>query len=108
MKIKTHRDTFEAFLAPDKYEYRHCPFCEFMTDTNDGDCNKCPVEFYCDDSGVAVFPFVWDYIEPGDKVKIIRYVLRNCKNWRRENIERVARKKAIDLGYKFKKRSKCS
>ncbi len=102
LKIKTHKDAFKAFLAPEKYglDKWTCAFCEAPKHN----CGKCVVEFYCDDGNEPDFPFVWPHIERPDRIKISRFVLRNCKTWRRENIERVARKKATALGYEFIKR----
>lgn len=98
LKIRTHKDAFKAFLAPEKYDAAgDCVFCIAAND----DCAKCTIGFICGHQWD--FPFIWPAILIPDKSTIARYILRTCKDWGRKNIERVARKKAIALGYKFQK-----
>lgn len=94
LKIRTHKDAFEAFLAPEKYG---CVFC----DGPHTRCNLCPVFFYC--CRQPINGFTWPDISRSHKREIVKYIIRNCQKWSLKNIERVARKKAIALGYAFEK-----
>ena len=99
LKIRTHKDAFKAYLAPEKYDHDGCVFC-YHTDYS---CDKCVVEFYCYWKS-EIGPYEWPDIPDEDRAKIIRYLLRTCKKWGRSEIERLARKKAIALAYKFERR----
>lgn len=97
LKIRTHKDAFKAYLAPEKYEQEtSCSFCDHVGSKS---CSTCVVEFYCCSDATG-----WPLLSDDDERKVIRYLLRNLKKWGRREIERLARKKAIALGYKFERR----
>ena len=96
-KIRTHKDAFQAFLAPAQYEIddeEECVFCQLDTVRHPGELCSC--EKYC-----SVWP-ACDKPNYQDKFKLVRYVLRYCKDWRIGNIRRLINKKLKAMGYELK------
>ena len=93
-KIRTQKDAFKAFLAPEKYEINEneaCVFCQLKHARGISCCESCTP--YC-----SVDP-ACSVIEFRDEEKLVRYVLRYCKDWRLKNIQRLVIKKVKAMGY---------
>ena len=94
-KIRTHKDAFQAYLAPGKYGIdpeESCVFCQLKNNrygTGLSTCSK-----YC-----SVQPACIVVDDGAEQKKLIRYVLRYCKEWRVKNIRRLVIKKMEAMGY---------
>jgi len=94
-KIRTHKDAFRAYLTPEKYEIdpeESCVFCQLKNNNYNRGFIAC--EKYC---SVASACIVVD--DGAEQKKLIRYVLRYCKEWRVKNIRRLVIKKMEAMGY---------
>lgn len=94
-EILTHKDAFKAFLAPGKYEVdlgESCVFCQLKRTKGGARADSCIP--YC-----SVHKACSSISYDGDQKKLVRYILRYCKNWRIENIQRLLIKKMKAMGY---------
>ena len=96
LKIRTHKDAFKAWLAPDKYEIDYkedCVFCQLKHRKQNATCfTNCSVHLAC---------LYRDELSTTEKKDIAQYVLRHCKNWRVENIRSIIKERMKVMGCEF-------